>query len=154
MADDVPHDGAPHKVPPPLSPLVKVEEPAIAEADEAVEGIAADFEAEFAPGLEPEPLPLRTQPFDPVTYDPRTHMLASGGMMCFDDFAGGMPEDVLLREPYSHLGYGAVTARDWYNELPYEVCDLVDEIDFGLFYTRLSRHMANWALLRALVERW
>ncbi|KAL7179697.1 hypothetical protein ACSBR1_042993 [Camellia fascicularis] len=71
-----------------------------------------------------------------------------------------MPEDVLLRELYSYLsydisggdscfcrGYGAVTARDWYHELLLEVRDLVDEAGFGLFCTRLSRHMASQALL-------
>ncbi|KAL7179334.1 hypothetical protein ACSBR1_042677 [Camellia fascicularis] len=140
MVDDIPHAEALPKVPPALSPPTEVEEPAVAEAGEVAEGLAADFEAEFAPGLD---------------------------MMRFDNFAGDMPEDALLREPYSHLsystsegdshscrGYGAVTAGDWYYELPLEVCDLVDEASFGLFCTGLSRHMASQALLRALVERW
>ncbi|KAL7184413.1 hypothetical protein ACSBR2_026549 [Camellia fascicularis] len=110
---------------------------------------------------------MRIRPFDLMTYYPHTHMLATGGIMRFDDFAGGMPEDILLREPYSHLSYGAsegdshsyrgykaVIARDWYYELPLKVCDLVDEVSFGLFCTGLSRHMASRALLGALVERW
>ncbi|KAL7238856.1 hypothetical protein ACSBR2_004871 [Camellia fascicularis] len=93
--------------------------------------------------------------------------MALDGMMRFDDFASGTPEDVLLRELYSLLsygaskrdsrsygGYGVVTARDWYYELPPEVRDLVDEVAFGLCCTGLSRHMASRALLRALVERW
>ncbi|KAL7242723.1 hypothetical protein ACSBR1_015165 [Camellia fascicularis] len=147
MVDDVPYDGATPEVSPPLSPLIEVEEPAVAEADEAAKGIAADFEAEFAPGLELEPLPLRIRPFDPATYHSHTHMLVLGGMMRFDDFAGGMPEDVLLRKPYSHLsygglhsyrGYGAVTVKDWYYELLPKARDLVDEAGFGLFYTGLS----------------
>ncbi|GMP33963.1 hypothetical protein CsSME_00007050 [Camellia sinensis var. sinensis] len=156
MADNVPHNGAPPKVPPLLSPPVEVEEPAVIEVGEATEGIVADFEAEFALGLEPEPLPLRIRPFDPVTYHPYMHMLATGGMMRFDDFTSGVPEDVLLRKPYFHLSYGtskgdsrsyrgyrAVTIRDWYYELLPEVCDLVDKTNFGFR-----------ALLRALVERW
>ncbi|KAL7235021.1 hypothetical protein ACSBR1_018490 [Camellia fascicularis] len=171
MADNVPHDGAPFEVPPPLSPHVKVEEPVVAKAGKAVEGIGADFAAEFAPRLEPEPQPLRVRPFDPMTYHPHTYILAVGGLTRFDDFASGMLEDVLLREPHSHLsysafevqtlfscflafhltvfltvtwdsrsyrGYGAVTARDWYYELPSKVCNLVDEAGFGLFCTELS----------------
>ncbi|KAL7208000.1 hypothetical protein ACSBR1_029871 [Camellia fascicularis] len=77
-----------------------------------------------------------------------------------------MPEDVLLREQYSHIsygasegdsrsyrGYGVVTARDWYYELLPEVRNLVDEAGFDLFCIGLSRHMASQALLGALVER-
>lgn len=107
MADDIPHADALLEVPPALLPPVEVEEPAVAEADEVAEGIAADFEAKFAPGLEPEPLPLRIRLFDLVTYHLRTHMLALGGMMYFDDFIGGMPDDVLLKETHSHISYGA-----------------------------------------------
>ncbi|KAF5932044.1 hypothetical protein HYC85_028215 [Camellia sinensis] len=127
MADDVAHDGAPPEVSPPLSPPVEVEEPAVTETGEAAEGIAADFEAEFAPGHKLEPLPLRIRPF----YLSLSH-----------------------EDSRSYRGYGVVTARDWYYELPPEVHDLVDEVGFGLFCTELSRHMASRALLGALVERW
>ncbi|KAL7263987.1 hypothetical protein ACSBR1_002024 [Camellia fascicularis] len=156
MVDDISHDDAPSEV----------EESTVAEAGRAAEDITANFEVEFAPGFEPEPLPLWMRPFDLVNYHPRTHMMAPGGMTRFDDFIGGIPEDVLLREPDSHLShsvteedfrscrnYRAVTARDWYYELPPEVRDLVDEVGFGLFCTELSRHMARRALLGALVER-
>ncbi|THG02317.1 hypothetical protein TEA_021159 [Camellia sinensis var. sinensis] len=60
-------------------------------------------------------------------------MLPLEGIRRFDDFIGGVPEDFLLGEPHSHLsygaskgdfrshrGYGAVTTRDWYYELPPE----------------------------------
>ncbi|KAL7175893.1 hypothetical protein ACSBR2_029466 [Camellia fascicularis] len=150
MADDLPHDDAPLEVPPILSPPAEVEELAVIGADEAAEDLAADFEAEFALGLEPELLLLRMRPFDPTTYHPPTHMMALRGMMCFDDFVDGMVEDTLLREPDSHLSYDTTE----YHELPARVCELVDEAGFGLFYTRLLQHMASRALLGALVERW
>ncbi|KAL7215063.1 hypothetical protein ACSBR1_027272 [Camellia fascicularis] len=60
----------------------------------------------------------------------------------------------LTGDSRSYRGYGAVTARDWYDELPPEVRDLVDKAGFGLFCTGLSRHLASQALLRVLVERW
>ncbi|KAL7161161.1 hypothetical protein ACSBR2_041760 [Camellia fascicularis] len=168
MADDVPHDGAlPEVFLPP--PTVEVEEPIAAEAGEAVEDIAADFEAKaevFAPGPEPKLQLLGVRPFYPATYHPRMHMMAPGGMMPFDDFIDGVPEHILLRKPDSYLfhgvtqdfrscrGYGVVIAKDWYHELPSRVCNLVDGASFGLLCTGLMHHMASRALLGALVERW
>ncbi|KAL7196139.1 hypothetical protein ACSBR1_036206 [Camellia fascicularis] len=140
MTDDVSHDDAPSEVPSILPPLAEVEEPAVAGADEEAEDIAADF---------------------------KMHAMALGGMLWFDDFVSGVLEDVLLREPDSHISYSAteedsrswrgyetVTAREWYHKFPTRVRELVNEAGFGLFYTGLSRHMASRALLGALVERW
>ncbi|THF97261.1 hypothetical protein TEA_008089 [Camellia sinensis var. sinensis] len=71
------------------------------------EDIEADLEAEFAPEFEPEPLPLRVRPFDPATYHPRMHILLPGGIRHFNEFARGIPEDLLLRKPYSHISSSA-----------------------------------------------
>ncbi|CAL5430354.1 unnamed protein product [Camellia sinensis] len=87
MADDVPHDGGFPALPP-------------------VE-FAADFAAE--PGVEPEPLPLSVGPFDPARYHPKTHIiLVAGGIHTFTDFDEDALDDLLLREPMSHLSAIAV----------------------------------------------
>ncbi|GMP34757.1 hypothetical protein CsSME_00007497 [Camellia sinensis var. sinensis] len=95
-----------------------------------------------------------------MTYHPRTHVLPPESIQRFSRFARGAPEGLLLREPDSHLsygateedsrsirGYGTTSARDWHIELPDGVCHIIDEVGFGLFCTGLSR-------LGALVERW
>ncbi|KAL7163962.1 hypothetical protein ACSBR2_039965 [Camellia fascicularis] len=69
--------------------------------------------------------------------------MALNGMLWFEDFAMGMPEDVLLRERASHHSHG--TAK---------VHELVDEAGFSLFCSGLARLLARRALLSALVERW
>ncbi|KAL7212786.1 hypothetical protein ACSBR2_015463 [Camellia fascicularis] len=155
MVDEIPHDGAPPEVPPmslPMSPPVaEVEETVIVEAGGAADDIEADLEAEFAPEFEPKPLPLRVRPFNLVTYHLCTDILPPGGIRRFSDFAHGVPEDLLLREPTSYLssiegdshsyrGYGATTARDWYDELHVGVRDIID---------KTSR-----PLLGALMKRW
>ncbi|XP_028104685.1 uncharacterized protein LOC114303733 [Camellia sinensis] len=96
MADDIPFDGVPSEVLPPPSPATEVEEL-------AAKGIAADLEAEFASGLEPKPLSLGIRPFDLEAYHSGTHILLSGGIKHFSDFACGTPEDLLLREPDNTL---------------------------------------------------
>ncbi|GMP48767.1 hypothetical protein CsSME_00016008 [Camellia sinensis var. sinensis] len=167
MADEIPHNGAPLEVLPAFSPVPKVEERVVAEAGEAAQGIEADLEAKFEPEFKPEPLPLRVQHFDPTRYHPCTHILPPGGIRRFRNFARSVPEDLLMRDPVSHLssnategesrayrGYEVTTARDWYDELPAGVCDIVDETDFGLFYSGLTRVIASRPLLGALVERW
>ncbi|GMP81200.1 hypothetical protein CsSME_00035990 [Camellia sinensis var. sinensis] len=140
MEADIPHDGAP---------------------------LEAEFEAEFDSKVEPEPLPLGVRPFDLARYHPRTHILLAGGIRHFIDFSTNTPADLLLREPDSHLlavvvegdshayrGYGATTARDWYDELPAGVRDIVDEAGFGLFCFGLTRVIVSYPLLGALVEKW
>ncbi|KAL7174623.1 hypothetical protein ACSBR2_033795 [Camellia fascicularis] len=167
MAYDIPHDRAPPEVPPVFPPITEVEELAVAEAGRATEDIEADLEAEFAPEFEPEPLPLRVRPFNSTTYHPPTHILPPGGIRHFNDFVRSILEGLLLREPNSYIsssttegdsrayrGYGATTTKDWYNELPAEVRDIVDEAGFGLFCPRMSRLIASRPLLRELVERW
>ncbi|GMP71095.1 hypothetical protein CsSME_00029643 [Camellia sinensis var. sinensis] len=167
MVDDMPHNGAPPKAPPVFPPITEVEEPAVAEAGGAAEDIKADLEAEFAQEFEPEPLPLRVRPFDPATYHPCTHILLPRGIRRFNDFARGVPEDLLLRKPDSHIsssategdsrayrGYGATTARDWYDELPVGIRDIIDEAGIGLFCSGLTRVIASRLLLGALAERW
>ncbi|CAL5348410.1 unnamed protein product [Camellia sinensis] len=136
MANDIPHDGAPPK-------------------------------AEFDSEAELEPLPLEVRPFDPVGYRPWTHILPAGGIRHFTDFATDVPEDRLLKEPDSHLlavavegdsrtyrGYGAMTARDWYDELSVGVHDIVDEAGYDLFCSGLTQVIVSRPLLGALVERW
>ncbi|KAL7208161.1 hypothetical protein ACSBR1_029996 [Camellia fascicularis] len=156
MADEIPHDGAPPEVSPVVPPVSEVEEP--------IADLGADLKAEY----EPEPLPLRVRPFDPVGYHPQTHILpTSRGIRCFTEFAHGALEDLLLREPDSHLsaiavegesrafrGYSATIARDWYDELPSGVRDIIDEAGFGLFCFGLTRVAASHPLLGTLVERW
>ncbi|KAL7227324.1 hypothetical protein ACSBR1_022212 [Camellia fascicularis] len=146
MADDLPHDGVPPELPP-----VDFKE---------------DFEAE--PEAEPEPLPLSIRPLDPARYHPETHILPTvRGIKSFTNFAEDAPEDLLLREPVSHLstivvegesrafrGYGTTTARDWYGKLPAGVCDIIDETGFGLFCSSLTWVIASRPPLGALVERW
>ncbi|KAL7189845.1 hypothetical protein ACSBR1_039472 [Camellia fascicularis] len=146
MADDVPHDEGFPALPP-------------------VE-LAADFAAE--PEVEPQPLPLSTRPFDPARYHPETHIIpVAGGIHTFTNFDEGAPDDLLLRESMSHLstiavedgsrsfrGYGATTARDWYDVLPARVRRIIDGTGFGLFCCSLTWVTASRPLLGALVERW
>ncbi|XP_028103523.1 uncharacterized protein LOC114302674 [Camellia sinensis] len=58
-----------------------------------------DPEAEF--------LPLSVRPFDPATYQPTIHVLPPDGLRQFRSFARGIPPELLLCEPESHLSYGA-----------------------------------------------
>ncbi|XP_028055782.1 protein MAIN-LIKE 1-like [Camellia sinensis] len=112
-------------------------------------------------------LPPRVRPFIPERYDPPTHVLPQAVFYHFTDFDDRAPEDLLLREPESHLshqaqevtsrivrGYGSVAAREWYAELPEAVRDLVDLAGFGPFYSGISRCPASRTLMGALVERW
>ncbi|KAL7236579.1 hypothetical protein ACSBR1_019801 [Camellia fascicularis] len=87
---------------------------------------SVELAADFAAELEvePQPLPLSVRPFDPVRW-------------------------ILLLQ-----GYGATTARDWYDVLPSRVCRVIDGIDFGIFCYNLTRVTASRPLLGALVERW
>ncbi|KAL7176593.1 hypothetical protein ACSBR2_030015 [Camellia fascicularis] len=146
MADDVPHDEGFPALPP-------------------VE-LAAYFATELE--VEPQPLPLSVRPFDPARYHPKTHIIpVAGGIHTFTDFDEDVPDDLLLREPMSHLsaiavedgsrsfrGYGATTARDWYDVLPSRVHRIIDRTSFGLFCCSLMRVTASRPLLGALVERW
>ncbi|KAL7237910.1 hypothetical protein ACSBR2_004084 [Camellia fascicularis] len=54
---------------------------------------------------EPVPLPPRVRPFDPETYHRKTHVLPPDSIRHFRGFTRGVPEDLLLREPESHLSY-------------------------------------------------
>ncbi|KAF5932180.1 hypothetical protein HYC85_028351 [Camellia sinensis] len=114
-----------------------------------------------------EPLPLRVRPFDPETYRPAVHEMLPDGLRQFRSFDRHVPPELLLREPTSHLsfgasegdshtirGYGNTVARDWYLELPDAVRDIVDEAGFGIFCRGLSRLTTCRPLLAALVERW
>ncbi|GMP92918.1 hypothetical protein CsSME_00042960 [Camellia sinensis var. sinensis] len=56
---------------------------------------------------EAELLPLSVRPFDLVTYRPAVHVLPPDGLRQFRSFARGVPPELLLREPESHLSYGA-----------------------------------------------
>lgn len=90
MADDVPHDEG-------FLALAPVE-------------LAADFAAE--PEVEPQPLPLSTRPFDPARCHLETHIIpVVGGIHTFTDFDEDVPNDLLLREPMSHLSAIAVEVR-------------------------------------------
>ncbi|KAL7193925.1 hypothetical protein ACSBR2_025547 [Camellia fascicularis] len=157
MEDDVPYDGTPLEVPV-LPSAAKIKEPMIDEVGGTADDIAADIVAEeiYPSGPEPKLSPLRVRPFDPATYHPRTYVMAPRGMLRFEDFAGGVLEDFLLREHSFHLsydatkgyalawrGYGVVTTRYWYQELPARVRELVDEAGFGLFCSRLARLQAS-----------
>ncbi|KAL7234730.1 hypothetical protein ACSBR1_018226 [Camellia fascicularis] len=76
--------------------------------------LGQNIEAEFKPEAEAEPesLPLRVRPFDPERYHHQTHILpTSGGIKCFTEFAHGASEDLLLREPDSHLSAIAIERR-------------------------------------------
>ncbi|KAL7253149.1 hypothetical protein ACSBR1_007637 [Camellia fascicularis] len=57
-------------------------------------------------------------------------------------------------ESRAFRGYGAMTARDWYDELHAGVRYIVDETGFGLFCSGLTRVIASRPFLGALVERW
>ncbi|KAL7212499.1 hypothetical protein ACSBR2_015233 [Camellia fascicularis] len=103
MANDIPRDEAPPEVPPSLAPPTEVKEPIIAEVGGVAKDIEAELEAEFAPELEPKLLPLGVRTFDPARYHPWTHILPPGGIRRFTEFIHGMPEDLLLKEPASHL---------------------------------------------------
>ena len=56
---------------------------------------------------EAELLPLSVRPFDPATYWPASHILPPDGLRQFKIFNRTMPLEFLLREPESHLSYGA-----------------------------------------------
>ncbi|KAL7253962.1 hypothetical protein ACSBR1_008329 [Camellia fascicularis] len=57
-------------------------------------------------------------------------------------------------ESRAFKGYGVTIARDWYDELPAGVRDIVNEASFGLFCSGLTQVTASSPLLGALVERW
>ncbi|GMP84840.1 hypothetical protein CsSME_00038212 [Camellia sinensis var. sinensis] len=133
-------------------------------ADDRPQG-GAHPELEMDP--EAEPLPLRVRPFNLETYRPAVHVMLPDGLRQFRSFDRHVPPELLLREPTSHLsfgaskgdshtirGYGNTVARDWYLELPDAVRDIVDEADFGIFSMGLSRLTTCRPLLAALVERW
>ncbi|GMP53999.1 hypothetical protein CsSME_00019287 [Camellia sinensis var. sinensis] len=120
---------------------------------------------EMDPGV--ELLPLSERPFDPTTYRPAIHVLSLNGLRQFRSFERHVPPKLLLREPASHLsfgafegdshtirGYGNTGAREWYAELPDAVCRIVDQAGFGAFCRGLSRLTTCRPLLAALVERW
>ncbi|GMP92640.1 hypothetical protein CsSME_00042782 [Camellia sinensis var. sinensis] len=126
MGDDISHDGALPKVLvfPPVTGVEKlmIEEENGMEEDTTVDSAMEEI---YHPEPEPELPPLRVRPFDPTIYHSCTHVMALGGILRFEDFARGMPEDFLLRERASHLshdafesdalvyrGYGPVTTRD------------------------------------------
>ncbi|GMP37377.1 hypothetical protein CsSME_00009087 [Camellia sinensis var. sinensis] len=120
---------------------------------------------EMDPGV--EVLPLSERPFDPATYRPAIHVLPPDGLRQFWSFERHVPPELLLREPTSHLsfgasegdshtirGYGNTGARDWYAELPDAVRRIVDQAGFGAFCRGLSRLTTCRPLFAALVERW
>ncbi|KAF5933073.1 hypothetical protein HYC85_029244 [Camellia sinensis] len=123
------------------------------------------------PELEMDPetdlFPLQIRPFDLETYRPAVHVLLPDGLRQFRSFERGVAPELLLREPTSHLsfgasegdshtirGYGNVIAQDWYLELPDAVRHIVDEADFDIFCRGLSRLTTCRPLLAVLVERW
>ncbi|KAI8005047.1 Protein MAIN-LIKE 2, partial [Camellia lanceoleosa] len=117
--------------------------------------MADDIPQEGAPpGMEMdpefEPLPLGVWPFDPVTYPPEVHVLPPDSIRQFRSFVRGALEDLLLREPKSHLSYDIAE----YIEPPDDVHHIVDGASFGIFCMGLSRLTASRPLLGALVERW
>ncbi|GMQ09319.1 hypothetical protein CsSME_00052741 [Camellia sinensis var. sinensis] len=56
---------------------------------------------------EAELLPLSVRPFDPATYQLAIHILPPNGLRQFRSFDKTVPPELLLREPKSHLSYGA-----------------------------------------------
>ena len=60
---------------------------------------------EMDPGV--ELLPLSERPFDPTTYRPASHVLSPDGLRQFRRFERHVPPELLLREPTSHLSFGA-----------------------------------------------
>ena len=60
---------------------------------------------ELDPGV--ELLPLSERPFDPATYRPAIHVLPPDGLLQFRSFERHVPPELLLREPTSHLSFGA-----------------------------------------------
>lgn len=56
---------------------------------------------------EAELLPLSVRPFDLATYRPAIHVLPPDGLRQFRSFDRGVPRELLLLEPESHLSYGA-----------------------------------------------
>ncbi|GMP57020.1 hypothetical protein CsSME_00021278 [Camellia sinensis var. sinensis] len=120
---------------------------------------------EMDPGV--ELLPLSERPFDPATYRPAIHVLPPDGLRQFQSFERHVPPELLLREPTSHLsfgaseedshairGYGNTSAREWYDELPDAIRRIVDRAGFGAFCRGLSRLTTCRPLLAALAERW
>ncbi|GMP46536.1 hypothetical protein CsSME_00014651 [Camellia sinensis var. sinensis] len=60
---------------------------------------------EMDPGV--ELLPLSERPFDPATYRPAIRVLPPDGLRQFRSFDRHVPPKLLLREPTSHLSFGA-----------------------------------------------
>ncbi|XP_028107510.1 disease susceptibility protein LOV1-like [Camellia sinensis] len=100
---------------------------------------------------EVELLPLRVRPFDPATYRPAIHVLPPDSIRHFRSYVRCAPLELLLREPESHLsfgasegdsyafrGYGNIVARGWYMELPDAVRQIVDQVGFRTFCMGLS----------------
>ncbi|KAF5948213.1 hypothetical protein HYC85_014170 [Camellia sinensis] len=116
---------------------------------------------------EAELLPLHIRLFNPAAYRPAIHVLPPDGLRQFRSFDRRVPPELLLREPETHLSYGAsegdfhafrgygnVAARGWYMELPDAVHHIVDQASFGTFCRGLSCLTASRPLLADLVERW
>ena len=59
--------------------------------------------------MDPEaaPLPPRFRPFDLETYRPAVHVMLPDRLRQFRCFERHVPPELLLREPTSHLSFGA-----------------------------------------------
>ena len=73
-------------------------------ADDLPQG-GAPPELEMDP--EADPLPLHIRPFDSETYRPAVHVMLLDGLRQFRSFERGVAPELLLREPTSHLSFGA-----------------------------------------------
>ncbi|GMP23356.1 hypothetical protein CsSME_00000987 [Camellia sinensis var. sinensis] len=82
------------------------------------------------------PLPPRVRPFDLETYHPEVNVLPLNNIW----------------DSQSVRGYGAISVREWYMDLPIGVRQIIDEV--RLFCKELLRLIASRPLLGALVKRW
>ena len=67
--------------------------------------VGTPLDHEMDPGV--ELLPLSERPFDPATYRPAIHILPPDGLRHFRGFDRALDPELLLREPTSHLSFGA-----------------------------------------------
>ncbi|KAL7160828.1 hypothetical protein ACSBR2_041470 [Camellia fascicularis] len=92
--------------------------------------LGTDMEADEATAL----LSLAVRLFDAATYQPRTHVPPSGGILRFEGFIPRLDEDTLLREPMEHIPANASTMRaeSWlYGALVERWWDTIDSFHFS-----------------------
>ncbi|XP_028074583.1 vacuolar protein sorting-associated protein 41 homolog [Camellia sinensis] len=97
-------------------------------------------------------LPLHIRPFDPAVYRPAIHVLPPNRLRKFRSFDRRVPSELLLREPETHLSYGA--SELWVCAYFSRLAPIPDEeTPFGISFShRFDITWQPWAPLPAAVR--